>query len=87
MSLQARTGKQQVPERRSLIAVSSINCTALEMLWLVLIHILDVIWMKHIFLGLFRIKVNTIRTPKKAITLQHFSFSKKVFMVKYCDHT
>lgn len=52
-----------------------------ETLLFVLIHSLGVIGSNAFFLTFFRMKVHTIRTPEKAIPLQGFGLSKKVFLV------
>lgn len=70
-----------MPGRRSLAGARTINCVSLETCLFVLIHISDVTGSNAFFLDYFRIKVNTIRTPGKAIPLPGFGLSKKVLIV------
>lgn len=54
---------------------------SLETCLFVLIHISDVTGSNTFFIDYFRMKVNTIRTPGKAIPLPGFGLSKKVLIV------
>lgn len=54
---------------------------SLETCLFLLIHISDMTGSNAFFLDYFRIKVNTIRTPRKAIPLPGFGLSKKVLIL------